>query len=285
MFVIAGVTGNTGSVVAETLLAAKKDVRVLVREAKKGESWAARGAEVRTLASLDDEAALTAALEGAAGAYLLLPPNLNATEEERRAMVETIATAIDKSRVQHVVFLSSVGGQHEKGTGPIELLHYAEERLRKTSAKVTLVRAAYFLENWGAVAATVKQGKLATFLPADLTIPMVATRDIGVVAAKALLSGPPPANEVIELAGPRDLSSRDVAALFAKVIGKDVEVEVAPLAAVVPAFASFGVPAPAAELFRQMYEGISNGTVRWERGSARLVRGTVDAEQLLRTLV
>jgi hypothetical protein len=36
MFVVTGVTGNTGSVVASTLLAAGKPVRVVVRDAKKG---------------------------------------------------------------------------------------------------------------------------------------------------------------------------------------------------------------------------------------------------------
>ncbi|HWL85044.1 MAG TPA: NmrA family NAD(P)-binding protein, partial [Polyangiaceae bacterium] len=70
MFVIAGVTGNTGSVVAETLLARGEMVRVIVREAAKGASFAARGAEV-AVASLDDSAALSKALAGAKGAYLL----------------------------------------------------------------------------------------------------------------------------------------------------------------------------------------------------------------------
>src|SRR5262245_15999011 len=74
MYVIAGVTGNTGSVAALTLLAAKQPVRVIVRDAAKGEPWKARGAEV-AVASLDDRAALTRALTGATGAYLLLPPS------------------------------------------------------------------------------------------------------------------------------------------------------------------------------------------------------------------
>jgi uncharacterized protein YbjT (DUF2867 family) len=72
MFVVAGVTGNTGKVVAETLLAQKKPVRVLVRDEAKGAEWKRRGAEV-VVAELDDAAALDRAFAGATGAYFLLP--------------------------------------------------------------------------------------------------------------------------------------------------------------------------------------------------------------------
>ena len=42
MFVIAGVTGHVGSVVAEKLLAKGQKVRVLVRDAGKGAAWSKR---------------------------------------------------------------------------------------------------------------------------------------------------------------------------------------------------------------------------------------------------
>ena len=61
MFVVAGVTGNTGKVVAETLLVQGLPVRVIVRDAAKGEAWKKKGAEV-AVADLHDAKALTAAL-------------------------------------------------------------------------------------------------------------------------------------------------------------------------------------------------------------------------------
>ena len=39
MFVVLGATGHTGAVVAETLLARKQSVRVVVRSADKGAAW------------------------------------------------------------------------------------------------------------------------------------------------------------------------------------------------------------------------------------------------------
>jgi NADPH:quinone reductase-like Zn-dependent oxidoreductase len=57
MLVVLGATGHTGAVVAETLLARKQPVRVVVRSADKGAAWAAKGAEV-AVASLDDQCLL-----------------------------------------------------------------------------------------------------------------------------------------------------------------------------------------------------------------------------------
>ncbi len=36
------------------------------------------------------------------------------------------------AKLPHVVLLSSVGAQHEKGTGPIQALHHAERELVAT---------------------------------------------------------------------------------------------------------------------------------------------------------
>jgi uncharacterized protein YbjT (DUF2867 family) len=285
MYVIAGVSGNTGSIVANTLLEQGKKVRVLVRDAAKGELWKARGAEV-ALASVDDEEALTRAFEGATAAYILSPPDVASKDfiGERRATIESIARAVERSKVPHVVFLSSVGAQHEAGTGPIRTLHFGEERLAKTPAKTTFIRAAYFLDNWASVLSAAAHGKLPSFLPPDRVVPMVSTKDIGLVAAKALLEPPTGKTEIIELSGARDYSPRELATALGKIVGKPVEIDTAPLEAVVPAFTSFGFSTNVAGLFQEMYAGIANGAVAFEGKGARQVRGSVDAETAFRAL-
>ena len=60
MYVIAGVSGRTGAVVADTLLSQGKQVRVIVRNAEKGAAWQKKGAEV-AVAELGDVAAMTKA--------------------------------------------------------------------------------------------------------------------------------------------------------------------------------------------------------------------------------
>ena len=56
MFVIAGASGRTGRVVAETLLSQGRQVRLVTRDAARVEAFKSRGAEVAG-ASLDDERA------------------------------------------------------------------------------------------------------------------------------------------------------------------------------------------------------------------------------------
>ncbi len=62
MYVITGVSGHTGSVVASSLLKQGKPVRVIVRAEEKRKSWKAQGAEV-ALASLDDAGKLRPVVE------------------------------------------------------------------------------------------------------------------------------------------------------------------------------------------------------------------------------
>src|SRR3954462_11944478 len=157
MFVIAGASGHTGSVVASTLLAQGKKVRVIVRDEQKGAAWKQKGAEV-AIADLDDDKALTRALAGADGVYALLPPNYGADDllVAQASIIDAWAKAIAAARPRHVVLLSSIGAERASGNGPIVSVHRAEEKLRATGVKLTALRAAYFMENWGGVAAPAK---------------------------------------------------------------------------------------------------------------------------------
>jgi uncharacterized protein YbjT (DUF2867 family) len=290
MFVVAGVTGNTGSVVANKLLDEGKQVRVIARDPKKVEALKARGAEVVS-ADLDDPQALAQALAGAEGAYLLSPPDASSKAflKARRRLVDAVAQAVVAARVPHTVFLSSIGAQHEHGTGIIGSLNYAEKVLAATGLPVTFVRAGYFIENWAGVLQVVKKdGVLPTFITDTLAVPQVSTRDIGLVAAQALLEGPaggPAGVRVIELGGPVDASAQDVAQVLSRLLDRPVSVVQAPLAAAVPTFTSFGASEDVASLFRDMYEGINNGTVSWQGQPAVRVRGTQSIEETLRPLL
>jgi len=72
MYVVTGATGNTGSVVAEKLLAKGEKVRVIGRDAKRLERFAKKGAEpfVADATSAD---ALTKAFSGAKAVYAIIP--------------------------------------------------------------------------------------------------------------------------------------------------------------------------------------------------------------------
>lgn len=284
-FVITGVSGNTGSVVADTLLAAGHRVRVVVREKAKAERFTARGAEV-AVADLGDRAALAAAFAGATGVYVLVPPNYAAPDFRayQHATADAIAGAAADAKVPHVVLLSSVGAQHPAGTGPIAGLHYAENLLRKLpNTHSTFLRAAYFMENLGGSLSMLDQGLVPSFTPATLAFDMVATVDIGKLAASLLVEGAT-ATSIVDLSGPAKQSSADVARALSSITGKTITVAEAPLEAMVPTLTGFGLPAGVAELYREMTGAIITGHVAFEGGDRR-VTGSTSVDTVLRKLL
>lgn len=286
MFVVTGVSGNTGSVVADRLLAAGAKVRVVVRSAEKGEPWKARGAEV-AVASVEDVDALAAALSGASGAYLLIPPpgpEVQGILARGRRIADGFVQALTRSPVGHVVLLSSVGAQHPDKTGPIAALHHAEQVLSGLAGtRLTFVRAAYFMENLGGMlGAVLGAGVLPSLASPTLSFPMVATKDIGEVAADALLhpKAQPGAPEIIELSGPAEYSISDAAAAFGQALNKAVHAVPVPREGVVPALMQAGLGAEMAGLYLEMSVGMDEGRVAFA-GAGRPVRGKVTlAEQV-----
>ena len=85
VYVILGASGNTGSIIANTLLLRRKKVRVVGRDAGRLQSFARRGAEAFT-GDVNDAAALTKAFSGARAAYLMLPPITSRKTKSERAM-------------------------------------------------------------------------------------------------------------------------------------------------------------------------------------------------------
>ncbi|HEX8819067.1 MAG TPA: NmrA family NAD(P)-binding protein [Archangium sp.] len=268
MYVITGASGHTGSVVARSLLERGERVRVVLRDESKASAWRQWGAEV-VLADLHDAAALTLAMMGARGAYLLLPPpppSSTGVMEDRLRMVDAMRQAVKASGVPHFVLLSSMGAQHAEGTGLVKTLHLAERDLGALGVPMTILRAAYFMENWSfALPPAVEAGVLPSFFgPSDRPIHMVATRDIGEVAARMLLE-PALSRRVVELTGPVDYSPDEVADTAARLLGRPVHVEEHNVAAMVPMLEELGFSGELAHLVMELTEAINRGHAVFER--------------------
>jgi uncharacterized protein YbjT (DUF2867 family) len=279
MLVIAGVTGHVGKVVATQLLDGKQKVKVLVRDPKKGEDWSRKGAEV-AVASLGDEAALTRALRGATGLFVLLPPpplDVPDLYAFQRTTAHAIAAAVQKSGVPHVVMLSSIGGELAEATGPIKGLHLLEELLRATGTKLTVIRAGYFQENIGTVVGAARQaGVFPSFLgELDRPFPMIATRDIGMLAAELLRA---PRAEIVDLHGPA-YSQRQVADQLGRRLGKTLQIVQIPPSEHVAAMERAGLSRTLSEAFAEMYAAFASGRV--VPSGDRFVQGQTTLEQTI----
>jgi uncharacterized protein YbjT (DUF2867 family) len=284
MFVIAGTTGHVGSVVANELLANKMPVKVIVRDSGKGTAWSKKGAQV-AVGRLEDAAFLTATLKGAAGFFTLLPPNFAAPDfyAAQRMTADAIASAVKASGVPHVVILSSVGADLPSGNGPIRGLHYLENVLRATGTTLSAVRAGYFQENAANSLAPARQaGIFPNFMAsADYPVPMIATRDIGMLAAKLLLDKPKK-SENVDLQGPA-YSIRQVAEKLGAALGKPLKIVDIPPAGWVDAMKQGGIPEHVAIVFAEMYAGFASGAIK-PKGD-RLVQGKTELDEVIRALV
>jgi uncharacterized protein YbjT (DUF2867 family) len=223
MYVILGASGNTGHVVAKTLLARGKKVRAVGRNATHLQPLAANGAEI-FVADVTDAAALTKAFQHAESAYVMIPPNITSNDirafQER--VTDAIAFAAQKAGLKNIVSLSSFGADKSSGTGPVVGLHNLEQKLNQiASANVLHLRAGYFMENTLAQAGAIRMmGSALGPLRPDLKLPMIDTHDIGAAAADALLQLDFRGKQTQELHGQRDLDYTEVASIIGKAVGK-----------------------------------------------------------------
>jgi NAD(P)H dehydrogenase (quinone) len=284
MFAIMGVTGNIGGEVARRLLAAKKPVRAVMRDDRKAAAWADRGCEI-ALADIQDSAALATAFKGAEGVFAMVPSNFDPLPgfPEAQAIAAALHSALEKTRPEQVVYLSTIGAQATR-TNLLTQHTIIEQMLSRLSTPIAFLRPAWFLENlsWD-VAPARERGIISSFLqPLDRPVPMVATADIGRVAAEVLeqrWTG----RRVVELEGPHRVSPNEIATAFADVLGHAVRVEVVPRDSWESLFQSQGMQNPMPRI--QMLDGFNEGWIEFEGGEAGSQKGHVTLKEVLTKLI
>lgn len=263
MYVITGATGNTGSVVAEKLLAAGKKVRVIGRDSTRLARFVSKGAEAFTT-DVADAAGLAKAFEGATAVYAMLPPNLAAADVLAYAerVSDAIAAAITKASVRKAVVLSSIGADKAEKTGPVVGLHNLEQKLNGIAhLDAIYLRAGYFMENLLPQVNVIQNfGILGGPVQADLRLPMIATRDIGAAAAELLLKSSLTGKQARELLGQRDVSYTEVAPIISKAIGRPgLSYAQLPAQQLKPALTQMGMSSSMADLLLEMAEALNSG--------------------------
>lgn len=266
MYTILGATGNTGSIVAKKLLEQGKKVRVVGRDSKKLAPFVSRGAEA-SVTDVLDTVALSKALAGAECVYALIPPSLTSTDyrAHQEEVSDSIAKALETADVTHTVTLSSFGADKPDKTGPVVGLHNMETKLARIKGlNVVHLRAGYFMENTLAQVGVIQGfGMMAGPVRADLALPMIATKDIGVAAAEALVRLDFKGQQTRELLGQRDISYNEAARIIGVAIGKPALAYIQlPDEQVIQAMTSMGMSRSLATLLCEMSAALSNGYMK-----------------------
>jgi NAD(P)H dehydrogenase (quinone) len=284
MYAITGITGKVGGELARTLLAVGEPVRAVVRVPKKGQEWAALGCEI-ALANIEDTASLTIAFRGTEGVFVLVPPNFDPAPEfpEARAIAATLRTALEAARPARVVYLSTIGAQASE-TNLLTQHTIIEATISELPTPIAFLRPAWFMENFAwDVASARDSGVITSFLqPLDKSFPMIATADVGRVAAE-LIQEDWNGCRVIELEAARRITPNEVAATFSKILGHPVRIEAVPRASWDDLFKSQGMKNPTPRI--QMLDGFNEGWIEFERGESGSVKGNITLESVLRGLI
>jgi uncharacterized protein YbjT (DUF2867 family) len=284
MYAITGITGQVGGALANALLAQHAAVRAVVRDAGKARAWTARGCEL-ALARMDDAASLAEAFRGAQGVFILPPPEFDPAPgfPEARAVIDAVKTALLAARPAKVVCLSTIGAQATQ-SNLLTQRTLMEQALGDLPMPVAFLRPAWFMENaaWD-VAPARDIGVIQSFLqPLDKPVPMIATADVGRVAARMLLEDWQ-GRRIVELEGPRRVTPNEIAETFARLLGRTVRAEAVPRETWGALFRSQGTNDPLPRI--RMLDGFNEGWIEFEGAPGDIVKGEVGVEAVLRGLI
>jgi NAD(P)H dehydrogenase (quinone) len=212
----------------------------------------------------------------------LPPPNFDPAPgfPEARAFATATRNALVSSNVCKVVYLSTIGAQATEENLLTQHTIF-EEIFRTLPIPVTFFRPAWFMENssWD-VAPARNNGVIPSFLqPLDKPVPMVATIDIGHMAAR-LLRETWTGHRIVELEGPHRVTPHEIATTFSKVLNRPVRAEVVPHETWERLFESQGVKNPGLRI--RMLDGFNEGWIDFEGAS---IKGSTEIETVLRKFV
>ncbi len=283
MFAVTGITGNVGGEVARNLLAAGQPVRAVVREVGKGETWTKLGCDL-VEADINDASALTTAFRGVDGVFVLVPANFDQLPDfrEARAIAATLRSAIEAARPGRVVYLSTIGAQATQ-SNLLTQHSIIEQALGESSMPISFLRPGWFMENSIWDVAPARNGMISSFLqPLNKPVPMVATADIGRVAAE-LIQTTWNGRSVVELEGPHRVTPKEIAATFAELLGRPVKTEAVPRETWESLFKSQGMKNPLPRV--QMLDGFNEGWIEFQGGESGSRKGKIELKTVLQRLI
>jgi uncharacterized protein YbjT (DUF2867 family) len=233
--VVTGASGRTGSRVARAAEAAGLTVRAASR---------ATGFDWWSASTWAD------ALRGADAAYLALPSDVGAPGAAEA--VGELAREAVRLGTRRLVLLSARGEDQALPT---------EEALRASGADWTIVRAAWFAQNFseGPLVAELRERGELVFPAGAVREPFLDVRDIADVVVAALTAGDRYTGRTLTLSGGRLLTFGEAVAEIAAATGRPLTYRAVPTRDYGEALAAFGVPpqevAALTEIFGTLLDG------------------------------
>lgn len=221
---VTGVTGNQGGAVARELLQSDHRVKGLTRniDSKKSLELKKLGVDL-VKGSFDDPESIEHALRGVDAVFLMGSPFGMGVEVEAKNGI-LVADIARRLNIKHLVY-TSVGSAHKNtGIPHFESKFKVEEHIGKFNIPHTIIRPAYFMENFLApfILPGLKQGRIATPMPPDRKLEMITVKDIGKFVVYILERREEFLNKAIDIASD-DLSGKEYTEILSRITEHEIK--------------------------------------------------------------
>ena len=215
--VVTGSTGKQGGAVARGLLERGHKVRAVTRDpnSRQAKALANAGATL-VAASLEDNAAITKALEGATSLFAMTTPSGGTDAETRQGVAAADAA---KAAGVHLVFTSVGSANRQTGIPHFDSKYAVEKHIAEVGVRATILAPVYFMENLYFGREQLAQGIYAAALSPTRTLAQVAVADIGAVAVRVLEDAGRFTGKRFDLASD-ELTGNDVVAILSRLTGR-----------------------------------------------------------------
>ena len=215
MILFTGLTGAVGTEIIKLLPDYGIRARGLVRNPDKADAVRQAGVEAIP-GSLEDEDAVSAALQGCDRAFLLM-----ANSRQQLELEKSFVEAARNAGVGHIVKMSA-NGADSNSKALLKRYHGdSEQYIRESGLRYTLVRPNFFMQNMLHVAGSiVEQDKF--FMPMrEGQVGIIDVRDVAHFIL-AVLTRPGHEDMTYEITGPELLSFHDIASQLSEVMGREI---------------------------------------------------------------
>jgi uncharacterized protein YbjT (DUF2867 family) len=232
MILIIGATSSIGQAAIPLLREAGYSLRLTSRHPEKLQPFAGDGVELMQV-DLLDTASLQRACKGVdqilLTAHSMLGRGKNAASQVDDAGHRAVIDIAKQQGVKHLVYMSVQEATHDN---PVPFFRYKakiEDYIRASGLSYTILRASAFFEPHATLIgnSVLKGGKAMIMGRGDNKRNFIANSDAARYAVIAL-TNPAARNQTINIGGLDNLTSKEVAAIYARAMGVELKMQVIP---------------------------------------------------------
>ncbi len=218
MILVVGASGHLGQAAVQRLLADGWQVRVMARNPSSAKALGQQGVEI-VQGDLRDPASLQRACLGVdrvlAAAHALNGKGTNNPHTVDAQGNMRLVDAAKATGVSHFVFISALGASLQSPVEFFRIKYRAEEYLRSSGLKFTILRPSAYMDLWGAMIGEpiMKQGQASIFGSGRNPINFVAVEDVADLIMK-VLQDPEFIGKTLDVGGPENLTLNQVVSIF-----------------------------------------------------------------------